>query len=49
MGFSAQQQNVPAVQTRMNPVADCGENSYQGSGKLTGKPAIITTGGRPIL
>lgn len=26
----------------MDPVPDCGENSYRGSGKLTGKRAIIT-------
>jgi len=28
----------------MDPVPDCGENSYRGSGKLTGKKAIITGG-----
>jgi NAD(P)-dependent dehydrogenase (short-subunit alcohol dehydrogenase family) len=28
----------------MNPVPDCGENSYRGSGKLIGKRAIITGG-----
>ena len=28
----------------MDPVPDCGEDSYQGSGKLTGKRAIITGG-----
>lgn len=44
MGFAAQQQSVPGVQSQMNPVPDCGENSYQGSGKLTGKRAIITGG-----
>jgi hypothetical protein len=45
MSFVAQQQTVPGVQTRMNPVPDCGEKSYRGSGKLTGKRAIITGGG----
>jgi NAD(P)-dependent dehydrogenase (short-subunit alcohol dehydrogenase family) len=28
----------------MTPVPDCGEESYQGSGKLTGKVAVITGG-----
>ena len=44
MGFVAQQQSVPGVQARMEPIPDCGENSYQGSGKLLGKKAIITGG-----
>ncbi|MEU2032934.1 SDR family oxidoreductase [Nocardia amamiensis] len=42
MGFPEQQQEVPGTQTRMNPVPDCGEDSYRGSGKLTGKAAVIT-------
>lgn len=42
MGFPEQQQQVPGTQTRMNPVPDCGEDSYRGSGKLTGKAAVIT-------
>lgn len=44
MGFTAQQQSVPGVQAKMDPIPDCGENSYQGSGKLLGKKAIITGG-----
>ena len=44
MGFAEQQQKVPGVQARMDPVPDCGENSYQGSGKLSGKRAVITGG-----
>ncbi len=44
MSFAAQQQEVPGVQARMDPVPDCGESSYRGSGKLTGKRAIITGG-----
>lgn len=44
MGFPQQQQTVPGVQHRMEPVPDCGETSYTGSGKLTGKRAIITGG-----
>ncbi|GAA5073901.1 SDR family oxidoreductase [Nocardia iowensis] len=42
MGFPEQQQEVPGIQARMNPVPDCGEDSYRGSGKLTGKAAVIT-------
>ncbi|MBF6195814.1 SDR family oxidoreductase [Nocardia implantans] len=42
MGFPEQQQKVPGIQARMNPVPDCGEDSYRGSGKLTGKAAVIT-------
>ncbi|BBX66233.1 hypothetical protein MSAS_54070 [Mycobacterium saskatchewanense] len=44
MNFAAQQQTVPGVQSEMNPVPDCGENSYRGTGRLTGKKAIITGG-----
>lgn len=40
MPFPEQQQNVPGVQAQMDPVPDCGEESYTGSGKLTGKTAI---------
>ncbi|MFE7740977.1 SDR family oxidoreductase [Nocardia sp. NPDC057455] len=42
MGFPEQQQEVPGIQSRMTPVPDCGEDSYRGSGKLTGKAAVIT-------
>src|SRR5215217_6182978 len=44
MGFPEQQQKPPGVQARMDPVPDCGEKSYQGSGRLTGKRAVITGG-----
>ncbi|OMC40942.1 glucose 1-dehydrogenase [Mycobacterium sp. IS-1264] len=44
MSFTAQQQSPPGVQARMDPVPDCGETSYHGSGKLTGKRAIVTGG-----
>lgn len=44
MSFAAQQQEVPGVQAQMDPVPDCGEESYRGSGKLAGKRAIITGG-----
>ncbi|MGK8505803.1 SDR family oxidoreductase [Nocardia asiatica] len=42
MGFPEQQQEVPGVQAKMTPVPDCGEDSYRGSGKLTGKAAVVT-------
>ncbi|PPJ14216.1 NAD(P)-dependent oxidoreductase [Nocardia nova] len=42
MGFPEQQQQVPGAQQQMSPRPDCGEDSYQGSGKLTGKAAVIT-------
>ena len=44
MGFPKQQQEVPGVQSEMSPVPDCGENSYRGSGRMTGKRAVITGG-----
>jgi NAD(P)-dependent dehydrogenase (short-subunit alcohol dehydrogenase family) len=39
-----QQQEVPGVLGEMNPKPDHGEESYQGSGKLAGKVAVITGG-----
>jgi len=44
MGFPEQQQKPPGVQSAMDPVPDCGEKSYRGSGRLRGKRAIITGG-----
>ncbi|OBK43857.1 glucose 1-dehydrogenase [Mycobacterium sp. 1081908.1] len=44
MGFPAQQQTAPGIQAQMQPIPDCGEKSYRGSGKLTGKKAIVTGG-----
>jgi NAD(P)-dependent dehydrogenase (short-subunit alcohol dehydrogenase family) len=44
MGQPAQQQEPPGVQSKMTPVPDCGEDSYQGSGRLRGKAAVITGG-----
>ncbi|WP_199255695.1 SDR family oxidoreductase [Mycolicibacterium mengxianglii] len=44
MGFPDQQQEVPGLQSRMEPVPDCGEKSYRGSGRLAGKRAVITGG-----
>jgi NAD(P)-dependent dehydrogenase (short-subunit alcohol dehydrogenase family) len=42
MNQPEQQQDVPGIQSEMTPVPDCGEQSYQGSGKLTGKVAVVT-------
>jgi len=39
-----QQQEPPGVQSQMRPEPDCGEESYQGHGRLQGKVAIITGG-----
>jgi NAD(P)-dependent dehydrogenase (short-subunit alcohol dehydrogenase family) len=44
MGFSEEHQDPPGVQAMMKLVPDCGENSYQGSGRLAGKRAVITGG-----
>jgi NAD(P)-dependent dehydrogenase (short-subunit alcohol dehydrogenase family) len=40
--FAKQKQPVPGVQSKMDPVPDCGETSYKGSGRLEGKVALIT-------
>jgi NAD(P)-dependent dehydrogenase (short-subunit alcohol dehydrogenase family) len=42
MGQPAQQQSVPGDQGEMSPRPDCGEDSYRGTGRLTGKSAVIT-------
>jgi NAD(P)-dependent dehydrogenase (short-subunit alcohol dehydrogenase family) len=42
MAQPPQQQEVPGIQSKMDPVPDCGEQSYRGSDKLTGKVAVIT-------
>jgi NAD(P)-dependent dehydrogenase (short-subunit alcohol dehydrogenase family) len=44
MSQPAQQQEVPGIQSEMQPRPDCGEDSYRGSGKMTGKAAVITGG-----
>ena len=43
-GFPKQDQEGPALQNKMKPVPDCGEDTYKGSGKLTGRNALITGG-----
>jgi NAD(P)-dependent dehydrogenase (short-subunit alcohol dehydrogenase family) len=40
--FAEQHQAMPGSTDAMSPVPDHGETSYRGSGKLTGKKAIIT-------
>ncbi|MDJ0390140.1 SDR family oxidoreductase [Roseomonas sp. E05] len=42
--FEMQTQPWPALQSKMTPVPDCGEESYKGSGRLTGRKALITGG-----
>jgi NAD(P)-dependent dehydrogenase (short-subunit alcohol dehydrogenase family) len=42
--FPKQQQPMPGRTADMQPVPDHGERSYKGSGRLTGKKAIITGG-----
>jgi hypothetical protein len=44
MSQPAQQQDEPGRQSRMSPVPDCGEDSYEGHGRLKGKAAVITGG-----
>ncbi len=42
--FPKQQQAMPGLTGRMDPIPDHGEASYKGSGRLTDKRAIITGG-----
>lgn len=42
--FPKQYQPSPGIQGKMDPLPDCGETSYKGSGKLTGRKALITGG-----
>ncbi|QWA11925.1 SDR family oxidoreductase [Sodalis ligni] len=42
--FPKQQQSSPGLQSEMGPVPDCGESTYRGSGRLTGRKALITGG-----
>ena len=39
-----QHQPVPGVQAQMTPVPDLGESTYRGTGRLTGRKALITGG-----
>jgi hypothetical protein len=42
--FKYQPQPWPGLQSKMDPVPDCGETSYKGSGRLIGRKALITGG-----
>jgi NAD(P)-dependent dehydrogenase (short-subunit alcohol dehydrogenase family) len=42
--FRSQPQPWPGLQSKMDPVPDCGEISYKGSGRLAGRKALITGG-----
>ena len=37
-------QPEPGLQSEMTPVPDLGEQSYRGTGRLTGRKALITGG-----
>ncbi|WP_426445946.1 SDR family oxidoreductase [Siccibacter colletis] len=42
--YPKQKQPAPGVQAKMDPVPDCGEKSYVGSGRLAGRKALVTGG-----
>lgn len=42
--YPKQKQPAPGVQAKMTPVPDCGEKSYQGRDRLTGRKALVTGG-----
>jgi hypothetical protein len=42
--FPKQEQPWPGLQSKMTPRPDSGETSYKGSGRLTGRKALITGG-----
>ncbi|NIK47697.1 SDR family oxidoreductase [Variibacter gotjawalensis] len=42
--FKEQRQEWPALQRNMDPIPDCGEKSYKGSGRLAGRKALVTGG-----
>src|SRR6195952_3557469 len=42
--FRSQPQPWPGLQSKMDPIPDCGETSYKGSGRLMGRKALITGG-----
>jgi len=43
-GYPKQLQEAPGVQEEMQPVPDCGEESYVGQGRLKGRKALVTGG-----
>ncbi|CAI8785334.1 MULTISPECIES: SDR family oxidoreductase [Kosakonia] len=42
--YPKQRQPTPGVQSKMDPIPDCGENSYVGSGRLQDRKALVTGG-----
>ena len=42
--FPKQKQAFPGLQKDMQPVPDCGEKSYKGTGRLKGRKALVTGG-----
>ena len=42
--FREQPQPWPGLQRDMDPVPDCGEDSYEGTGRLKGRRALVTGG-----
>src|SRR6266508_2149597 len=42
--FPEQRQEFPGIEAKMQPLPDYGEQTYRGSGRLTGKAALITGG-----
>ncbi len=43
-GYPEQLQKAPGIQKEMNPVPDCGEETYIGHGRLKGRKALVTGG-----
>lgn len=43
-GFAEQMQDWPGLQRDMDPVPDCGERTYRGTGRLKGRHALVTGG-----
>ncbi|TLU66983.1 MULTISPECIES: SDR family oxidoreductase [Enterobacteriaceae] len=42
--YPQQKQPAPGVQSKMDPVPDCGEKTYKGSGRLQDRKALVTGG-----
>lgn len=40
--YPNQKQPYPGLESKMEPKPDCGEKSYKGSGRLTGRKALVT-------
>lgn len=40
--YAKQRQPAPGLQSRMDPVPDCGEKSYEGHGRLCGRKILVT-------